>query len=379
MRFPEFHEKWDVRSLDQLMTKIGDGLHSTPVYDDLGEYFFINGNNLVDGRIVITESTKRVNRTEYNKYKIDLNDKSILLSINGTIGNLALYNRERVVLGKSACYLNVGSATDRIFVFNLLQTAGVKNRFFSELTGSTIKNLSLSTIRNCPVHIPMLPEQQQIAAFLLAVDEKIRQLLNKKELLLKYKKGVMRQIFDQKIHFKDDNGNDFPDWRTVSLGEVLDYEQPTPYLVSDTDYSNDYLTPVLTAGKSFVLGYTSETHGIFEKDLPVIIFDDFTTASKFVDFPFKAKSSAMKILKPRPGTNLRFIFEAMRHLRFAVGGHERHWISKFSDLTIDLPEYEEQQKIATFITVLDKKIALVNRQRERTKKFKEGLLQQMFV
>ena len=163
------------------------------------------------------------------------------------------------------------------------------------------------------------------------------------------------------------------------MGEVLEYEQPTKYLVSNTEYSDEYSIPVLTAGKSFVLGYTNETHGIYRKDLPVIIFDDFTTASKFVDFPFKAKSSAMKILKLRTEGNLRFIFEALQHLEFVVGGHERHWISKFSYLTVDLPGPAEQDKIAAFLIALDSKIALVAEQLKRVREFKTGLLQKMFV
>ena len=99
---------------------------------------------------------------------------------------------------------------------------------------------------------------------------------------------MMQKIFNQEIRFKDDNGEDFGDWEEKSLGECLDYEQPTNYIVESTEYNNDYKTPVLTAGKTFILGYTNEENGVFQTDnLPVIIFDDFTTATQFVDFPFK--------------------------------------------------------------------------------------------
>ncbi|MEE0109673.1 MAG: restriction endonuclease subunit S [Oscillospiraceae bacterium] len=158
-------------------------------------------------------------------------------------------------------------------------------------------------------------------------------------------------------------------WRTVELNEVFDYVQPTPYLVSSTDYSDTYETPVLTAGKTFILGYTDETDGIFN-DLPVVIFDDFTTASKYVDFPFKAKSSAMKILTVNDGYNIRFAYEAMQLIDFVVGGHERHWISKYSKQTIEVPSIEEQNAIAEVIATNDTEIELLAQDivSERTKK-----------
>ena len=134
------------------------------------------------------------------------------------------------------------------------------------------------------------------------------------------------------------------------------------------------MTPVLTAGKTFVLGYTDEVAGIYH-DLPVVIFDDFTTDSKYVDFPFKAKSSAMKILKIKDGYNLVFAYEAMQMINFTVGGHERHWISKYSKLTIDAPCLEEQDAIANVISIIDKELALLQQDLEQEKQEKKALMQ----
>jgi type I restriction enzyme, S subunit len=121
-------------------------------------------------------------------------------------------------------------------------------------------------------------------------------------------------------------------------------------------------------------------NGIFKKEeLPVIIFDDFTTATQFVDFPFKAKSSAMKILKAKENINIKFIYEAMQNLKFEVGGHGRHWISICSNLCVDLPSLSEQTKIANFLSAIDEKVALVSNQIQDTQEYKKGLLQQMFV
>ena len=125
------------------------------------------------------------------------------------------------------------------------------------------------------------------------------------------------------------------------LGEILNYEQPGPYLVSSKEYNLSYLTPVLTAGATFILGYTNEQHGIYSasQDSPAIIFDDFTTACKWVDFPFKAKSSAMKILTSSSGNpvDLRYTYYVLEALNYTPSTHSRHWISVFSNMQIAFP------------------------------------------
>ncbi|MBI2515409.1 MAG: restriction endonuclease subunit S [Opitutae bacterium] len=171
---------------------------------------------------------------------------------------------------------------------------------------------------------------------------------------------------------------DAPGWTPKPLEACLDYEQPTPYLVSDTNYSDSFKTPVLTAGKTFILGYTNEQHGIFKDGLPVIIFDDFTTATQFVDFPFKAKSSAMKILKAKAGANIKFMYERLQTLSFEVGAHERHWISEFAPMLVSVPSPTEQQKIAECLSTLDELIGAESQKLDALKAHKKGLMQQLF-
>jgi type I restriction enzyme S subunit len=246
-------------------------------------------------------------------------------------------------------------------------------------TGIGAGKLDTDDLKNLKLYLPSLPEQTKIATFLTAVDEKLTALKQKKTLLEQYKKGVMQKIFSQQMRFKDDDGNDFPDWEEKKLGDCLEYLQPTKYLVSSTEYNNSYKTPVLTAGKTFILGYTNESNGIFETNLPVIIFDDFTTATQFVDFPFKAKSSAMKILRVKVGANIKFMYETMRIMKYELGGHERHWISKFAPMDILIPSLPEQTKIANFLAAIDKKINHCQGQIEKAGIWKKGLLQQLFV
>ncbi len=137
------------------------------------------------------------------------------------------------------------------------------------------------------------------------------------------------------------------------LGEVLEYDQPNKYCVTSKEFDKSYPTPVLTAGKTFILGYTNEKDNIYQasKSSPVIIFDDFTTATQWVDFPFKVKSSAMKILLPKnPTINIRFIFFYMQTIPYNISGeHARHWISRYSQLEVPIPPLEIQQEIVKIL------------------------------
>lgn len=136
------------------------------------------------------------------------------------------------------------------------------------------------------------------------------------------------------------------------LGELLSYEQPTAYIVESTEYNDAFKTPVLTAGKSFILGYTDETQGIYNS-LPVIIFDDFTTASQYVNFPFKVKSSAMKILKPNTELVLpKYIYYRMQVIQFDHSTHKRYWIQQYSKIKVAIPPLPKQERIVSRIEEL---------------------------
>lgn len=218
--------------------------------------------------------------------------------------------------------------------------------------------------------LPSIEEQQKIAAILTTQDKVIE--LKEKRLAEKQrqKKYLMQQLLTGKKRLP----GFLKSWKTVELGEIFNYIQPTAYLVKTTDYDDSYKTPVLTAGKTFILGYTNETEGVFTK-VPVVIFDDFTTATKYVDFPFKVKSSAMKILTIKDGLSIVFAYEAMQLIKFTVGGHERHWISKYSCLTIDIPDIEEQTAIAEVLSAADREIDLLRQDIEQEKQKKKALMQ----
>ena len=166
--------EWKEVTLGEVSSKIGDGLHGTPKYNDEGSYYFINGNNLNCGQIIIKNDTKRVGIDEFVKNQKDLNEQTILISINGTIGNVAKYNNEPCILGKSACYINVIKEVDKEFIYYVLTSANFKRNITNEATGTTIKNVSLKQMREYKFNIPCnLADQRRIASILSSLDRKI--------------------------------------------------------------------------------------------------------------------------------------------------------------------------------------------------------------
>ena len=172
--------------------------------------------------------------------------------------------------------------------------------------------------------------------------------------------------------------------KEYTLDELLIYEQPTKYIVESTKYDDSYTTPVLTAGKSFILGYTNETEGIFEKDrLPVIIFDDFTTASQYVNFPFKVKSSAMKILNVNTKLVLpKYIYYKMQTIQIEHDTHKRYWIQHYSKIKIEIPSLEEQEKIIAKIeeifSQIDEGIDVLMKTSAQLKVYRDAVLNNAF-
>ena len=237
--------------------------------------------------------------------------------------------------------------------------------------GGNQPNLSIGKISNYAIPLPPLQEQSRIVAEIREWLSLIDKIENNKESLQITIQQAKSRILDIAIHGKlvpqdpndepalellkrinpdftpCDNGHytQLPDgWSVCKLEQIVDYEQPTAYIVNSTVYDNSYSIPVLTAGKSFIIGYTNETTGIYS-NLPCIIFDDFTTDSKLVDFPFKVKSSAMKILKVHKDIEIDYVAMFMSITKLVGDTHKRYWISEYSKLEMPIPPKAEQKRI----------------------------------
>lgn len=170
--FGELEGKYEKKELNEMVSKLGDGLHGTPKYDEAGEYYFINGANVSNNKIIINQNTKKVNQEEYLKYKKELTNRTVFVSINGTIGNVGLYNNEKCMLGKSACYFNLLEDIDKIFITYVLKNGDFQQYIRDNATGATIKNVSLKTMRGYSVILPPLNIQQKTVKYLDQISEK---------------------------------------------------------------------------------------------------------------------------------------------------------------------------------------------------------------
>ena len=260
------------------------------------------------------------------------------------------------------------SGCDSSYLYRLVQSEPFQ-RLANVSSGSKMPRADWNLISQSAFAVPSSTrEQRAIGSLFRDLDSLIT--LHQRELdhLKLQKRGLLQKMFPK------DSSNvpelrfpGFTDpWEQRKLGEVFDYEQPQPYIVKSTEYDDSYPTPVLTAGKSFVLGYTGEPFGIksASPDHPVVIFDDFTTSAHYVDFPFKVKSSAMKLLTLRnPDEDISVAFNVLQGIDYEPAGHERHWISKFSDFTVLIPgKPSEQRLIGALFRDLDSLITLHQRE-----------------
>jgi type I restriction enzyme, S subunit len=234
------------------------------------------------------------------------------------------------------------------------------------LTGTQLKSL--------PVCMPPPSQQYAIAQALGDVDDLIACL----EKLIAKKRDLKQAAMQGLLTGRTRLPGFLDDWKPRSVRDVLRYERPDAYIVTSSDYS-DVGVPVLTANKSVILGYTTEQTGICH-DIPAVIFDDFTTDSKYIDYPFKVKSSAIKILRcRRPEDSLAFVYGRMQSLRLAPGEHKRHYISDYQPLELMMPEPEEQAAIAAVLSDMDSEIEALGGRLAKTRDLKQGMMQELLT
>ena len=384
LRFKEFSGDWEEKKLEEISSKIGDGIHTTPSYIDNSEIKFINGNNIKNHKVVINENTKSISKEEYEKYNIKLNNNSILMSINGTIGNVGYYNNEKVLLGKSVAYININSSySNRLFIGSLLETNKVQQKLINELTGSTIKNLSLKSIRECKLYLPLKEEQEKIASFFSLIDDKIYLQDEKLKMLKDYKNGMMQKIFSRELRFKDDEGRDYPEWEEKKIKDV--FKITRGYVLSannvEKNINKEYIYPVYSSQTKDkgLLGYYNEY--LYEDAITWTTDGANAGTVHFRRGKFYC-TNVCGVLISENGYANKCIAEMINRISkkyVSYVGNPKLMNNIMAEIKIDLPCLKEQQKISDILSLLDEKIDTDKETLEHLKQLKKGLLQQMFA
>jgi type I restriction enzyme S subunit len=258
-----------------------------------------------------------------------------------------------------------------------LDSFNIKKQFHQQNAGGTQKFIALGLIRKLKVNTPTLPEQQKIAAFLSSVDEKLQQLGKKKSLLSAYKKGVMQKIFSQELRFKDANGNNYPDWEEKKLGDIST-KTSSNITANSIEENVGNFQMYGASGKLKKVDFYRE-----EEEYIAIVKDGAGVGRTVLCESQSSVLGTMDVIKPKEGNNLYFVYSTLNQIHFekyTTGSTIPHiYFKDYSKEKIKVPVFEEQQKIANFLSAIDTKIDLVSTQIENTQAFKKGLLQQMFV
>lgn len=371
LRFPEFTGEWKKERLDEI-AELSKGIGISK------EQLSSNGNPcILYGELytkykseIISEVISKTN-IEKNKLKHSKQNDVIIPCSGETAVDIAVARCvpfDNVLLGGDLNIIRLHKYDGAFMAYQLNSKRKIEIAKLAQ--GVSVVHLYGENLKSINTYNPSLQEQQKIVRLLSLLDERIATQNKIIEDLKKLKSAIRKRVFTS---FK--NGHT----ESCEINQLIAYEQPTTYIVTNDEYSADKtLTPVLTANKGFVLGYTDEDFGIYQKG-ECIIFDDFTMDAKYVSFPFKVKSSAIKILTAKPDVNLRFMFEYLSYLELKSEEHKRHYISEIASLVIELPSKEKQNRIAYLMTSLDNKLALEENTRARYMDEKRYLLSQMFI
>lgn len=384
LRFKGFTNDWEERKLGELASfSKGNGYTKNDLVE-FGDPIILYGRLYTKYETVIEKVDTFVNKKDNS---IISEGSEVIVPASGEssedISRASVVGKSGLILGGDLNIIKPVNYIDSIFLALTISNGSQRQEMSKRAQGKSVVHLHNSDLKQVNLLYPKLEEQQKIGTFFKQLDCAIALHQRKLDLLEEQKKGYLQKMFPK-------NGEKVPelrfagfadDWEERKLGEIFNYEQPTKYIVKSTEYDDTFNTPVLTAGKSFLLGYTDEITGIKNATVenPVVIFDDFTTGSHYVDFPFKIKSSAMKLLSLNDNSdNFYFMFNTLKNIKYVPQSHERHWISKFSEFEIYKPSQEEQQKIGSFFKQLDDTIALHQRKLDLLKEQKKGFLQKMF-
>lgn len=375
MRFPEFTEEWQEHKLCNIASIVGRiGFRGYTTNDIVAKgkgAIALSPTNIENNRLTYDKDNTYISFYKYEESpEIMIKQGDVVFVKTGsTVGKVAYVdklmckttlNPQVIVLKNIQC--------DNYLLSVLMSTSRFQNAIRKITVGGAVPTLSQAAMGDIAVTMPQVAEQEKLSKFISLLDKRIatqNKIIDKLQSLIK---GLRNKIFGK---LRKNVGFN------AMIGDVLGYEQPQSYIVEDTEYVDEG-TPVLTANKAFVLGYTSETEGIYDKG-DCIIFDDFTLDCKYVDFPFKVKSSAIKILTAENKELLRYTFEFLKYLDLSTDEHKRHYIAETQNQEFILPTTQIVRTISHTFSVLSLRMETVIKQRLLFEKQKQYLLRQMFI
>ncbi len=405
VRFSGFSTDWNYEPLDHHIKLLsGFAIKGDDMSENKNGHLILRGINITEGRIRHSLDIDRYYQkpsSGLDKYLLKKND--LVLGMDGSkVGkNVALISEvdEGSILIQRVARIRAKKGSDIRFIYLNIFSSRFHRYVDKVNTSSGIPHISSKQIKNFKIGFPSFPEQQKIASFLTAVDDKISQLTKKKDLLTQYKKGAMQQLFSQEIRFEDDDGNEFTDWEEKRLGEIASFSKGKGLPKSDLDSEGVY--KCIHYGELF-LKYGESIDSIISrtnnsKNMKLSKTNDVLMPTSDVTPNGLATASCLKendiilggdvlIIRQKQklidGVFLAYFIKVFRNrvMRLVSGSTVYHlYGSDMKTLAISYPCLEEQTKIADFLTTLDDKISQVDLQIEKTTVFKKGLLQQMFV
>ena len=365
MRFPEFSGEWEqcqIKDFGKVITGSTPPTSKTEYYDN-GEFLWASPADLGNVKDVVSTKTK-LSQQGFDKCRKIPAHSILVTCIGSTIGKMGMATTEMATNQQINSIIPIDCSPD--YVYYSIQSRFPK--YITSIATQAVPILSKSVFESLDSYKTSIEEQNKIGKLLHLLDERIdaqSKIIEEQETLLR----SLRHKIYSRVQAESQ----------CTIADVLCYEQPTKYLVTDTDYTDDdSQVPVLTANKAFILGYTTENFGIYDKG-PCIILDDFTLDCKYVDFKFKVKSSAIKILRAKAKTNLRFIIEYFRFLELNTTEHRRHYIAEIEPMSILLPSNEEIYRIARLFTALDERLEAARKELKILESQKMYMLQKMFI
>ena len=332
-------------------------------YYDNGVFLWASPADLGNVKDVISTKTK-LSQQGFDKCRKIPAHSILVTCIGSTIGKMGMATTEMATNQQINSIIPIDCNPD--YVYYSIQSRFPK--YITSIATQAVPILSKSVFESLDSYKTSIEEQNKIGKLLHLLDERIdaqSKIIEEQETLLR----SLRHKIYSRVQAESQ----------CTIADVLRYEQPTKYLVTHTDYTDDdSQVPVLTANKAFILGYTTENFGIYDKG-PCIILDDFTLDCKYVDFKFKVKSSAIKILRAKAKTNLRFIFEYFRFLELNTTEHRRHYIAEIEPMSILIPSNEEIDRIARLFTAIDERLEAARKELKILESQKMYMLQKMFI